>query len=165
MLAEKEMLNFGKEGLEVVTLCCGLVGGETYLPYIPTSTAIYLSLLSTQEKSHYNTLKFIEELTGKVPIVHIEDVCEAHLFSMKAAVNGRFLCASLFVSSAEIGCYYQQNYPEFNVNQEYLNDPKREIKWGSKKLVDNGFVYKYGMKKILNDNVNCARKIGSFKQQ
>lgn len=118
MLAEKEMLNCGKEGMEVVTLCCGLVGGETYLPYTPTSTALFLSLLSPQEKSLYNTLKFLEELIGKVPIVHIEDVCEAHLFSMKAAVNGRFLCASSFVSSAEIGCYYQQNYPEFNVNQE-----------------------------------------------
>ncbi|XP_016470469.1 NADPH HC-toxin reductase 1 [Nicotiana tabacum] len=165
MLAEKEMLNFGKEDMEVVTLCCGLVGGDTYLPYTPTSTALFLSLLSPQEKSLYNTLKFLEELIGKVPIVHIEDVCEAHLFSIKAAVNGRFLLASSFVSSAEIGCYYQRNYPEFNLNQEYLNDPKREIKWGSKKLVDNGFVYKYGMKEILDDSVSCARKNGTFQQQ
>ncbi|XP_060204263.1 NADPH HC-toxin reductase 1-like [Lycium barbarum] len=160
MLAEKEMLNFGKEELEVVTLGCGLVGGDTYLPYIPSSSAIFLSVF-TQEVILYHSLKFLEELIGKVPIVHIEDVCEAHLFSMNAAsINGRFLCASSFVSTAEIGTYYQQNYPEFNVNQECFNDPKREIKWGSKKLDEKGFVYKYGMKEILDDCVICARKNG-----
>ncbi|MCD9558993.1 hypothetical protein HAX54_016703 [Datura stramonium] len=117
--AEKELLKFGKEGLEVVALCCGLVGGNTYLPYIPTSPATFLSVL-TQEESMYNTLKWLEELIGKVPIVHIEDVCEAHLFSMNASasVNGRFLCASSLVSIAEIGNYYRQNYLEFNLNQE-----------------------------------------------
>ncbi|MCD9643161.1 hypothetical protein HAX54_030380 [Datura stramonium] len=159
MAAEKELLKFGKEGLEVVALGCGLVGGNTYLPYIPTSVAMFLSVL-TQEESMYNTLKFLEELIGKVPIVHIEDVCEAHLFSMnaRASVNGRFFCASSFVSTAVIGNYYRQNYPEFNVNQEYLNDPKREIKWGSRKLIEKSFVYKYGMKEILDDCVTCARK-------
>ncbi|KAG5579396.1 hypothetical protein H5410_050023 [Solanum commersonii] len=35
------------------------------------------------------------------------------------ALNGRFLCASSFVSTAEIGNYYQHNYPEFKVNQDY----------------------------------------------
>ncbi|XP_006366563.1 anthocyanidin reductase-like [Solanum tuberosum] len=161
MLAEKEMLKFEKEGLEVVTLCCGLVGGNTYLPYIPTSDAMFLSML-TQEEILYNSLKFLEELIGKVPIVHIEDVCEAHLFFMNnvGSLNGRFLCASSFVSTAEIGTYYQHNYPEFKVNKEYLHDPKREIKCGSKKLVEKGFVYKYGMKEILDDCVICARKNG-----
>ncbi|KAK4364169.1 hypothetical protein RND71_015527 [Anisodus tanguticus] len=158
MLAEEEMLKFGKEGLEVVTLCCALVGGHTFLPYIPASTAVILSVL-THEETSYNALKFLEELMGKIPIVHIEDVCEAHLFSMEvASINGRFLCASSFVSTADISTYYQQNFPEFNVNQQCLNDPKREIKWGSKKLVENGFMYKYGTKEILDDSVSCARK-------
>ncbi|KAF3625055.1 putative TGACG-sequence-specific DNA-binding protein TGA-2.1-like [Capsicum annuum] len=49
MLAEKEMLNFGKEGLEVLTLCCGLVGGHTYLHYTPTTLAMFLSILTRGE--------------------------------------------------------------------------------------------------------------------
>ncbi|KAF3631859.1 hypothetical protein FXO37_27760 [Capsicum annuum] len=48
-LAEKEMLNFGKEGLEVLTLCCGLVGGHTYLHYTPTTLAMFLSILTRGE--------------------------------------------------------------------------------------------------------------------
>ena len=116
---EKEILKFEKEGLEVVALCCGLVGGHTFLPYIPTSGGMFLSVL-TQEKELYNKLKFLEDLNGKVPIVHIEDVCEAHMFFMNnvGSLSGRFLCASSFVSTAEIGNYYEHNYPEFKVNQE-----------------------------------------------
>uniref|UniRef100_M1BRE8 Nadhp hc toxin reductase n=2 Tax=Solanum tuberosum TaxID=4113 RepID=M1BRE8_SOLTU len=119
MLAEKEVLKFEKEGLEVVTLCCGLVGGHTFLPYFPSTSAMFLSVF-TQEEKLCNIIKFLEELNGKVPIVHIEDVCEAHMFFMNnvGSLNGRFLCASSFVSTAEIGNYYQHNYPEFKVNQE-----------------------------------------------
>lgn len=117
MLAEKEMLKFENEGLEVVTLGCGLVGGHTYLPYIPTTPCMFVSLLTHEEKN-YSILKFLEELNGKVPIVHIEDVCEAHIFFMNNASNGRFLCASAFVSTADMANYYRHNYPEFEVNQE-----------------------------------------------
>uniref|UniRef100_K4CYD0 NAD-dependent epimerase/dehydratase domain-containing protein n=1 Tax=Solanum lycopersicum TaxID=4081 RepID=K4CYD0_SOLLC len=119
MLAEKEVLKFEKEGLEVVTLCCGLVGGHTFLPYMPTTSAMFLSVF-TQDEKLYNILKFLEDLNGKVPIVHIEDVCEAHMFFMNnvGSLNGRFLCASSYVSTEEIGNYYQHNYPEFKVNQE-----------------------------------------------
>lgn len=122
MVAEKEILKFEKEGLEGVALCCGLVGGHTYLPYMPTTPCMFVSVL-TQEENMYNTLKFLEELIGKVPIVHIEDVCEAHLFFMNdvgggGSLNGRYLCATSFVSAAEIANYYQKNDPEFKVNQE-----------------------------------------------
>ncbi|KAG5568078.1 hypothetical protein H5410_064907 [Solanum commersonii] len=83
------------------------------------------------------------------------------------SLNGRFLCASSFVSTAEIGNYYQHNYQSLRSTKisfpktcqsQYLNDPKREIKWGSKKLVEKGFVFKYGMKEILDDCVIWARK-------
>ncbi|XP_055802399.1 anthocyanidin reductase ((2S)-flavan-3-ol-forming)-like [Solanum dulcamara] len=158
---EKEILNFGKDGFEVVSLGCGLVGGTTLLSNISVSMADILSVV-TGDEIYYKHLKFIEEVDGKVPIVHIEDVCEAHIFSMENSdsMNGRFMCASSFVSSAEIASYYQQKYPEFHVNQKYLDDPKREVKWGSNKLMEKGFVYKYEMKKILDDNIRSARELG-----
>lgn len=117
--SEKEILNFGKDGFEVVSLGCGFVGGTTLLSNISASMAGILSVV-TGDEIYYKHLKFIEEVDGKVPIVHIEDVCEAHIFSMENSdsMNGRFLCASSFVSSAEIASYYQQNYPEFHVNQK-----------------------------------------------
>lgn len=116
---DREILNFGKDGFEVVSLGFGLVGGTTIMSNISGSMAGMLSVV-TGDEIHYNQLKFIEEVDGKVPIIHIEDVCEAHIFSMENSdsMNGRFLCASAFVSSAQIATYYQQNYPEFHINQK-----------------------------------------------
>ncbi|KAG5609329.1 hypothetical protein H5410_020610 [Solanum commersonii] len=162
---DREILNFGKDGFEVVSLGFGLVGGTTLLSNISPGVAAMLSVITGDEIYYNQLLKFIEEVDGKVPIIHIEDVCEAHIFSMENndSMNGRFLCASAFVSSAEIASYYQQNYPEFHVNQKYLDDPKTEVKWGSNKLMEKGFVYKYGMKKILDDNIRSARELGVLK--
>ncbi|CAN4089919.1 unnamed protein product [Withania somnifera] len=159
--SEKEILNSGKDRFEVVSLGCGLVGGTTLSSNISASMDVTLSVVTGNEIC-YKQLKFIEEVDGKVPIVHVEDVCEAHIFAMENSnsMNGRFLCASTFVSSAEIASYYQEKYPEFHVHQRYLDDPKREVKWGSNKLMEKGFVHKYEMNKILDDTITSARELG-----
>ncbi|PON42238.1 NAD(P)-binding domain containing protein [Parasponia andersonii] len=120
-LAEKEILSFGKENggaLEVVTLASGLVGGDTVLWFTPTSVQVLISQLTNCEP-HYNSLKYLEGLLGKIPLVYIDDVCEALIFCMEnPSVHGRILCASSYVSSAEIASYYRQHYPQFHVKQE-----------------------------------------------
>eukprot|EP00256_Glycine_max_P065494 XP_025980089.1 uncharacterized protein LOC112998353 [Glycine max] len=82
----------------------------------------------------YQSLKFLEELDGKIPIVHVEDVCEAHIFCAENwSINGRFLVASSYASSVDIANYYLQAYPEFHLNHKYLEGPKRDIIWMHKK--------------------------------
>ncbi|KAH7578034.1 hypothetical protein JRO89_XS01G0331400 [Xanthoceras sorbifolium] len=168
-LTEKEILSYGTKedgtgGLEVISLALGLVGGDTLLSYTPSSVAVLISQLANNEYM-YQMLRYIEELLGKIPIVHIDDVCEAQIFCMEQpSINGRFLCARSYVSSAEIANYYQQNFPEFHVKQEYLDGPKREIKWGTTKLVEKGFEYKYDKKMILDDCIKCARRHGDLQQ-
>ncbi|KAJ8565063.1 hypothetical protein K7X08_001523 [Anisodus acutangulus] len=130
---------------------CDLVGGATLLSYVSASMANMLSLV-TGDEIYYKQIKFLEETIGKVPIVHIDDSYE-----------GRFLCASSFLSTAETASYYQEKYPEFHINQKYLDDPKREVKWGSNKLMEKGFVYKYDMKKLLDESISSARKLGVLK--
>ncbi|KAJ7951278.1 Anthocyanidin reductase-like [Quillaja saponaria] len=165
-LAEKELLSFGNNGngggLEVVTLACGLVGGEMLLS--STSTLQTVSTLLSQITDNadgYYRLRFLEEINGKIPIIHVDDVCEAHIFCMlNPSVQGRYLCASSFVSSLEMANCYVKNHPEFHVKQEFLDGPKREIKWASTKLLQEGFVYKYDTKMILDDCVKYARRMG-----
>ncbi|GMN71189.1 hypothetical protein TIFTF001_052633, partial [Ficus carica] len=166
-LAEKELLNLGKKiggQLEVVTLACGLVGGETLLPYTPVSTGLFVSQLTNNE-GYYNSLKYLEELIGKVPILHIDDACDAHIFCAETpSVCGRFICASAYVSCVEIASYYQRHYPQIHVKKEYLLEgPKRKIELDSSKLIEKGFVYKYDTKTILDDCISCARKFGDLK--
>ncbi|CAL9030355.1 unnamed protein product, partial [Prunus brigantina] len=89
-LAERAVLSYndidnGK--LEVVTLPCGLVGGETLLSYLATSVGVLISQL-TGDSFGYNGLKLMQEVNGSVPLVHIEDVCQAHIFCMELLMIG-----------------------------------------------------------------------------
>ncbi|OMO64317.1 NAD-dependent epimerase/dehydratase [Corchorus capsularis] len=166
-ITEKEILRYYcsdanvASGVEVVSLACGLVGGDTVLPYTPGSVATLLSQL-TDHKNLNHFLKCLEEMLGKVPVVHINDVCEAHIFCMEnpSITSGRFLCAASYVSTAEIANGYQLYYPEFHVKQEYLDGPERDIKWGSTRLTEKGFEYKYDLKMIIDDSIKGARRTG-----
>ncbi|KAM6600256.1 hypothetical protein CsatA_019865 [Cannabis sativa] len=164
-LAEKEVLSFEKENagnipMEVVTLACGLVGGESVQRSAGDTLKVIVSQL-TNNQDYNKSLKYLEELIGKIPIVHIDDVCEAHIFCMEnPSIHARVLCASDFVSSSEIASYFAQNCPEFDVKQQYLEGPSRKIKWASHKLTDLGFAYKYDLKMILDDTVSCAKRFG-----
>ncbi|XP_020211797.1 anthocyanidin reductase [Cajanus cajan] len=158
--AEKELLSYGGE-LEVVSLACGLVGGETLLSYTPLSVALLVSQVKYNEVT-YQSLR-LEDLVGKIPIVHIHDVIEAHIFCAEnPPINGRFLVASSYASSLDIANYYLRTYPEFHLKNKYLEGLKRNIKWASTRLTDKGFVYKYDLNMILDDSIICARKMGDL---
>ncbi|CAL0319971.1 unnamed protein product [Lupinus luteus] len=164
--AEKELLSYenGENGseMEVVSLSCGIVGGDTVLSYISESIAVLISQVKDDETT-YQTLKFIEDLDGKIPIVHIDDVCEAHIFCTEnPSIYGRLLVAAAYVSSSDIANYYFRTYPEFKLKRKYFEGPKREIKWASTKLKDKGFAYKHDLNKILDDCIICARRIGDL---
>ncbi|XP_039031703.1 putative anthocyanidin reductase [Hibiscus syriacus] len=163
-LSEKEVLRYGSSekdgGMEVVTLACGIVGGDAALSYTPGSVAAFISQL-TNDAFSYQALKYTEELLGKLPIVHINDVCHALVFCMlNPSIGGRFLTASSFVSAAELADCYRLHYPEFNVKEENLDGSKSDVKWGSTKLIEKGFEYKCHLKMIMEDSIKCARRNG-----
>ncbi|KAL5984687.1 hypothetical protein ACLOJK_041308 [Asimina triloba] len=140
-LSEKEALRYEKsralkEGgleLEVVSIACGLVGGDTVLGHLPLSMAIMISPV-TAKLDFFEKLMLLQGMLGSVPLLHIEDACEAHLFCMEqSTMSGR----------CEEG-------------------HGREVQCGSTKLTDIGFRYKYNMKMTLDDNMDCARKLGAL---
>ena len=92
-----------------MTLVCGLVGGGIVTSGSPL---VFISQISN-DMMKYQHLRYAEELLGKVPIVHIDDVCQAHIFCAETpSVNGRFLCASSFISTGEMAKYYQKSFPQ-----------------------------------------------------
>lgn len=121
-LSEKHVLSYGNDenggGLEVVTLPCGLVGGDTLQSSTPVSGVVCIAQIM-QDARAYISLKFLKKLLGKIPLVHIDDVCEAHIFCMEStSISGRFLCASSYISLEEMANHFALHYPEFNVKQE-----------------------------------------------
>ncbi|WVY94758.1 hypothetical protein V8G54_033846 [Vigna mungo] len=122
-LSEKHMLSYGNDEngrrkLEVISLPCGLVGGDTLVSSTLGSRVVCIAQI-VQNEIAYTALKYLEGLLGKIPLAHIDDVCEAHIFCMvSTSINGRFLCASSYISLQEMANYYARCYPEFNVKQE-----------------------------------------------
>ncbi|KDP28578.1 hypothetical protein JCGZ_14349 [Jatropha curcas] len=115
----------------------------------------------TEDKIWYPTPRQLEDIIGKLPIVHIEDVREAHIFCIeKPSVSGRFLCAKALLSSAEIANYWQKKYPHIAINGEFVENLDREIVLSSTKLKELGFEYKHGVEKILDDTLKCAQELG-----
>ncbi|KAE8650235.1 putative anthocyanidin reductase isoform X1 [Cucumis sativus] len=161
-ITEKELLKFGKseesKGLEVVSLVCGLVAGESPHPSAAITTMVTFSQF-IHESEPFKFLRFLEELDGKVPLVHIDDVCEAHIFCMEqTSIHGRFLCASSFLSSTEIANYYHLHHSHLQQKHGKLDEvAKRNIKMNSKKLIERGFVYKYDGDMILEDAFHCCK--------
>lgn len=118
-LSEKELLSYNEVGggkLEVVTIPCGVVGGDqTLLPYLNSTVEVVLSQLAGNIGG-YNALKCVQEITGSIPLVHLEDVCEAHIFCMEQpSMRGRYFCSVANPTLKEIALYFQENYPEYKI--------------------------------------------------
>ncbi|KAL5718956.1 hypothetical protein ACHQM5_011804 [Ranunculus cassubicifolius] len=165
-LTEKEVLKFNdkeKYGLDVSSLVCGLVAGETLLPYLSASQPVVLSQILGDDTVYYKSLRFIQEVLGSVPLVHIDDVCEAHIFCVEnPLLNGRFICAQAYPTIAEIADHYRKTYPDFRVREETMEEQGRKITNCSTRLIDEGFEFKFDMKKMLDETVDCARRLGSL---
>ncbi|KAM7525854.1 hypothetical protein LguiA_015756 [Lonicera macranthoides] len=161
-LAEQEILSYNENGngkLEVVSLVCGQVGGGTLLSYLPLSVQVLLSQLRAN-RSTFKGLQFLQELLGSIPLIHIEDVCEAHIFcTQKSSMKGRFICAAVDSSIREIANYYTQTHPQLQISEEFMGGAEREDRCDFTKLKKEGFEYKYYLKKILDDSVESGRRL------
>ncbi|OMO79737.1 NAD-dependent epimerase/dehydratase [Corchorus capsularis] len=163
-MAEKEALSYNNDPdgkLEVVTLICGVVGGETILPYMPSSVRELISQLSGKSSS-FEALRWFQQLLGSIPLVHIDDVCDAHIFCMeKQSMRGRFVCVVGNLSIREIEKYFRENYPQYQIDdQKFMEDEGIEVVWDSSKLSNMGFQFKFDMKQILDDSVKCGQRLG-----
>ncbi|XP_078174598.1 NADPH HC-toxin reductase 1-like [Carex rostrata] len=165
-LSEKALLDYNhcekSNSFEVVSLSIGLVGGDTNLSYVPGSVAVIVSPL-TSVMLYFSQLKFLQELLGSVPLVHIEDLCNALIFCMeKPSIAGRFICAAVHPSIKDFVDYYRDVYPDSAVIKEVEGDFP-SVEGTSRKLMDVGFTYKYGVKEIFEDSYKCAKKLGLLK--
>jgi len=164
-LSEKEILKYNREGeggLEVVSLDCGLVGGDTILPYTPAGSVLVIVSPFTGNEQCHIALKFLQGLLCSVPLVHIDDVCEAHIFCIERPVMaGRFLCAVDCPTMKDFVDYFAQKFPDLKLIKEVEGEGKR-VKGCSQKLVDLGFKYKFGVEETLSASVECTKRLGGL---
>ncbi|CAL9105107.1 unnamed protein product [Musa textilis] len=164
-LSEKELLMANEKaerGLEVVSLTCALVGGDAIIPHTPPSVEAMVSPV-TGKKLPHDGLRFLQALLGSVPLVHIEDVCEAHVFCMeRESMAGRFLCAVAYPTVQDIVDHYAEKYPQLPILIREVEGEGTRIPGSSTKLEEMGFEYKYSVEQILEVSVECAKRLGAF---
>ncbi|KAK9015892.1 hypothetical protein V6N11_006982 [Hibiscus sabdariffa] len=155
-LTEKAALEFGAQhGLDVVTVIPSLVFGPFICPNLPASVPLVFPLVSGNQHG----FRFL-----KSPIVHVDDVVRAHVFLLEYPdAKGRYNCSSHFMSLDKLYEFLRAKYPEFSIpTPESLAEIKGIERPGlsSKKLLDTGFTFNYGVEKMFDDTINCCKKKG-----
>ncbi|KAH9326992.1 hypothetical protein KI387_007170 [Taxus chinensis] len=164
-LAEQKALNFAAENnLDIVTIGPSVVGGPFITPYIPGSVqAIVLSFRPGNEKLLMSVGRSIMSAFGTFPVVHISDVCNAHIFLMEQpTAQGRYLCSPHGLSVKEIAEFLTTRYSHYQITDK-LQDvvdsavpPNTQFKSG--KLTELGFSFKYGLEEIFDDSFNLTTR-------
>ncbi|KAJ8471104.1 hypothetical protein OPV22_025447 [Ensete ventricosum] len=164
-LSEKELLMANEKaerGLEVVSLTCALVGGDAIVPHTPLSVEAMVSPV-TGKKLHHVGMRFLQAILGSVPLVHIDDVCEALVFCMeRESMAGRFLCAVAYPTMQDIVDHYAEKYPQLPILIREVEGEGTRIPCSSTKLEEMGFKYKYSVEQILEGSVECAKRLGAI---
>ncbi|CAL1386479.1 unnamed protein product [Linum trigynum] len=171
-VAEKEVLKYNDAAaggkLEVVSLVTGLVGGDTILSHVPTSVEVIISPATGNLFGYNHGLMLIQELLGSVPLVHVEDACEALVFCVEgekttaASLKGRFLCAAGSLSVREIATCIRGRHLDCHVDATLMGKDGKGIRLDNSKLVEMGFRYKYDAKGVIEESLECAKRLGAL---
>ncbi|MED6121804.1 hypothetical protein PIB30_033525 [Stylosanthes scabra] len=158
-LTEKAVLEFGeKNGLEVVSLVLPLVVGPFICPKMPSSVHMALAMI-LGDISEY---KYVSDLY----MVHVDDAANALIFLFEYAnANGRYICSSDQVSFYQLHQLLSQRYPHLHISlpnnlRETRNDDLKFSGLSSKKLLDAGFKFKYGINEMYDGAINCCKDKG-----
>uniref|UniRef100_M8C0I9 Leucoanthocyanidin reductase n=1 Tax=Aegilops tauschii TaxID=37682 RepID=M8C0I9_AEGTA len=163
VLAEKATMAFAEEkGLSLVTVCPVVVVGRAPATKVTTSVPEILSLISGDDDM-VDRLELIEQASGSIPLVHIEDVCRAEIFAAEEATSGRDIVCTLNTSGVALAHFLAAKYPQYEINTDHIGglpEKPRVCIW-SDKLVKEGFQYKYNnLDEIYDDVVVYGRALG-----
>ncbi|CAL4939476.1 unnamed protein product [Urochloa decumbens] len=165
-LSEKELLGYNESpeprAFEVVSLACGVTGGDTIHPQLWGTIPILVSPL-TGDAANHTFLLFLQALLGSVPVAHVEDVCEAHAFCMdQPSMAGRFLCAAGYPNLRDILDHFAAKFPELKIKIDHVTGEGVRVPADTSKLEDLGFRYRYGVEETLDASVECAKRFGEL---
>ncbi|KAF7007664.1 hypothetical protein CFC21_022582 [Triticum aestivum] len=133
--------------------------GDGYKEFVNESCWTPLGL-SCDHSNEY--MDFLQALLGSVPLVHVDDVCEAHVFCMEKSsdvVGGRYLCTTAHTNMHDILEHYARMHPELERIKEVVGEGLR-VQANTNKLVELGFKYKYGAEEVLDGSVDCGKRLG-----
>ncbi|KAL5548229.1 hypothetical protein UlMin_003460 [Ulmus minor] len=160
LLTEEAAFRFAtKNGIDLVSLITSTVGGPFLTSSVPSSIQVLLSPI-TGDPKFLSILSAVNARMGSIALIHIEDICRAHLFLMEnAKAEGRYICCAKSCSLSKLFQHLAQDYPCSNLQRcNFEEDDHNEVppEISSKKLRDLGFIYKYGVEEIIHQAINAS---------
>lgn len=164
-LAEQTAWSFAAEhNLDLVTTGASLVGGPFITPYIPGSIKALLWFLPGNEEHSKSVVRSVMSAFGTFPVVHVSDVCNAHIFLMEQpAAQGRYLCSPYILSVKELEQFLVKRYPDLKITdmlQDVQSIALLNTHFKSERLTDLGFTFKHGIEEIYDDCIESYKKLG-----
>ncbi|CAA6658328.1 unnamed protein product [Spirodela intermedia] len=115
-------------------------GGPFLTPEVPVSLRVLLSPI-TKDPLLYPILLAVNSRMGSISLVHIEDLVEAQIFLMEAAVaEGRYICSAGSCSMDTLAELLSSEYPP--------------------RLTELGFRFTHGVKEVVRETVACCVRAG-----
>ncbi|XP_027343301.1 dihydroflavonol 4-reductase-like [Abrus precatorius] len=162
LLTEEAAFKFAKEnGIDLVSVITTTVAGPFFTTNVPSSVKVLLSPIAG-ETEFFEILSAVNARMGSIALVHIEDICDAHIFLMEhSKADGRYICCTQSCSLSMLANLLAKENSHSNkkwiVEKKYDTVPS-EI--SSKKLKDLGFRYKHELKDIIHQTIICCLDYG-----
>ncbi|XP_044491870.1 putative anthocyanidin reductase [Mangifera indica] len=162
LLTEQAAFEFAKENnIDLVSVITTTVAGPFLTSSVPSSIRVLLSPI-TGDSKFISILSAVNTRMGSVALVHIEDICNAHIFLMgNARAEGRYMCCAKSCLMSELVKHLNRVYPSSNLqkfNGENHSAVPSEI--SSEKLKSLGFTYKHGIEDIICQTIDYCMDCG-----
>ncbi|KAK4414687.1 Vestitone reductase [Sesamum alatum] len=156
MLTERAAREFAdKHSLDLVTVILTWIHGPFICPNCPLSVSSALSMMIRNE----NQIQCLPNM----PFVHVDDVAGAHIFLYEyPEAEGRYICCAVEITMNKLHEFLSTRYPEHKISSadSWTNKAIKLASYSSKKLLDAGFKYKYGLEEMFDEAIQCCKEKG-----
>ncbi|CAH9107961.1 unnamed protein product [Cuscuta epithymum] len=159
---EEAAFRFANEnGIDLVSVISPTVAGPFSTSTVPSSIRFLLSPI-TGDAGLLPILASVNSRMGSIAVVHVEDICSAHIFLMENdKAKGRYFCCARNISISELIARLTEEYPIPNAPSLIMQDDNLQPPTiSSKKLMDLGYSFKHGVQGIIQDTIQSCIEHG-----
>ncbi|XP_059442151.1 putative anthocyanidin reductase [Corylus avellana] len=160
-LTEEAAYKFANEnGIDLVSVITTTVAGPFLTLDVPSSIRVLLSPI-TGDPELFSILSAVNARMGSIALVHIEDICSAHIFLMEhAKAEGPYICCAQNSLMSNLVQHLAEEYPCSNIRSVEKESNLVPPEISSKKLRDLGFNYKHGIEDIVHHTITSCLDYG-----
>ncbi|GMY31525.1 putative anthocyanidin reductase [Fagus crenata] len=161
LLTEEAAFRFANEnGTDLVSVITTTVGGPFLTFDVPSSIRVLLSPI-TGDPEFFRILSSVNTRMGSIALVHIEDICDAHIFLMEhTKAEGQYICCAQNCIMPKLVKHLAEEYPISTIRSVEKENDLEHPDISSKKLRNLGFNYKYGVEDIIHQTITSSLDYG-----